>query len=697
MPTISFAPHPPTVAQPGMTLSERSLDDPLAVTSHALRTLQDDLLPEFAAQVQAALATEQVGLDALPGCLTAVEALQHNLNAVKPPDAPADATYGLDTQQNKEKTASHLKTVATSLSDTACSLDEVRAELKAQMVGGPAPGWMIQMLHRVGTLLGAIAAAGVLVSATLLALPVAAVITLGAAGATLAYIAGKAAQVAAEARLKNYQLHSEQDAQRRACLAQLDALRAMVIRAQVDLGIANVRDHLTPDAATHHRQLLSPTVVDASGKPVTGAPQDFRPKQKFIGDGDGSDFRVILAAFEAGYIVLTDKGQALLAQGLQAEADYVRQKHGTYSTYQQNEALCALADDLWVEMTFREGIDPLIFIGDLAHDRLASNMDFGRRVREALKWVGVNFMQGNHDDYRVRVDGCGQLSPDDQFAGFAKDSAKDDSKLWQAHERAVFDDIYYDEKTGVIANHQGFRLGPDGTVQTAQGFFRFTGNPADLVKDIRNNRRVPMPTNAKALRPSQKLQLLMSLALDDAGRLPIGGSANSFLQFMPAGACTAERWTDAQQAEIAAWLETYNKPNKIPPEFWEARLAMYHRGDDQLSFHTDFRPSFEDNKSVVKAFAAEGHPMILIKGHNGTFATGDGVLSINPREGERGALCPAAVALYLRETAGRVGAAEENPWLALSRIAPAKLSKPAPMVKDTGAGPALGSPNALSV
>ncbi|AKK24802.2 hypothetical protein MB84_28875 (plasmid) [Pandoraea oxalativorans] len=649
----------------------------------------------FTEQVDAALRSGQVGLDTLPACLTAVEALKRDLEEVK----PANATYHFDTQSGEGAAASQFKTVLTSLYETGYSLDGVRQELKAQMASGSPPGWMTHMLHRVGTLLGAIAAAAVVVAAAQLALPFA--ITVGAAGATLAVIAGMVAKTAAAARLSSYAVHWEQDAPRRACLAQLDDLRAMVIRAEVDLVLANIRDQLTPEAAEYHAQLLAPPVVDTSGNAVDPARLNFRPILKFVGDGDGSDDRGALAAFGSGYILFTDVGQAMLAQRLQAEADYVLQDHSNFSDFQKNEGLWDLADDLWGEMAFREGIDPLIFLGDLIHDRLASNMRWGGFIRGWLKRFGVTFLAGNHDDYRVRVDERGQKRPVPDFAGFAADWAT--REQWEAHERAVFDDIYYDEKSGVIANHQGFRIGPDGTVQTAKGFFRFTGNPKDLFEDVRNSRRVAMPEDAQALRPSEKLQLLMSITYGDAANLGLTMNPKILLTHAPAGACTADRWSDAKEVEIATWLETYNKPGYLTPEFWEGRLAMYHSGRDQLDFHTSFRPSFEDNKSVVEAFAAKGHRLIVFKGHDDERKIGGGVFSMNARAGGAGGnhdIRPTMLALYVPEAADPaappVGTAKANPWLTLASIAPAKLSKPAPVTNGNGAIDASGNPNPVS-
>ncbi|VVE85938.1 metallophosphoesterase family protein [Pandoraea sputorum] len=677
MPTVSpiqFSRQPsPTVAAAGETLHGRKTGVPLDVTSPALHALQQTAVPAFRAQLCKALASGH-DLGSLGDCERTLQTLQQDLNNVRPVDA-TDATFRLGTTPASEGVAAPWARVFTSLANTAASLDQVREELKEKMRGERPPSWAMRLLHQVGTFLGIVVAAGLLVGVWLWGLPVATGIALAGAGATLAVIAGIVAERIATAQLHQHAAFAERLGAR---LAQLDTLRAMVIRADRDMMVANLRDQLTPEAANYHAQLLALEEVDVHGNSVSHAPMGFGPQTVCFGDGDGSDARLLLAALQAGYLSITAEGQAILAHLLQAEADFVRhldKRRPDFQEFQEHTELQALVAELYHHhLTFREGVDLLISVGDVCHDRFSNNKNISRLIREALKARGVTFLEGNHDDHLLTRDRPGEPSPKALFGAFAKDTATPEQ--WLAHQQTVFERIYYDQASGVAVNHQGFGIGPDGTVQAANGFFVFKDNPAEFFLDVQNNNRVAMPQDAATLTPCQKLQLLMSLSDRDRPSVDLPGVANCLpllLLTLPRSARTLDRWTPEQEQEIATWLENAAASHGLNDAFWQRRLTFHLNGADQLKFQTSFRPRVTDCQALVKAFADRGHRVTLVKGHDGQRTTGGGVLSINARNS--GGYCPTALIL---RTPAAVNMFDGNPWLALPRIDPAKMGAPLP-------------------
>ncbi|VVE56095.1 metallophosphoesterase family protein [Pandoraea sputorum] len=701
---FSFHKNAPRAARDGETLSGRKTDASLELASAALQEIHDTQLPAFTAQLKEGLESGP-DLDSLQGCYETMRTLEQDLKDV---NAQRTAhTYRLHTKGGDNEEVSEFAKVFVSLSNAATSLDQVRQELKEkkEQIDELAPGWATKMLKHLGTFLGVVVGACLFVSAFQLALPVAAALALGGAAATLAVVAGVAVKCAAAARLSDYDKYQADCAvQLRARADQIDSLRAMVIRAQRDMMIANIRDQLSPEAAEYHAQLLTLREVDQAGNEVSGAPgatTDLGPKVVMIGDGDGSDDRVLLAAIQSGHVSLNEKGQAILARRLQAEADFMQKGGENYKEYQENGTLRKSLVELYDCMKFQDGIDTLIFAGDLCHDRLSTNKDVSRTIREDLSLRGVVFLFGNHDDWRSMLDQNGRLCDSATFGTYAKNDAT--RETWQRHEAAVFANICYIPGVELIGTHQGMRAGPDGTIQTAWGFVAFTGNPMDLVEAIRNKRFLPIPTDARKLKLHHKIQLLLMLSRQGSATVNI--NRKQILDTLPGCTRTLRRWDDAQKDAMARWLATEEREGRLNSGVWQALLALHHSGMDQADYQTDFRPTIDENRALAEAYAEAGHPVTFFKGHDDSQASGKYLLSLNARvtkktetktEAEAETkiqIQPTAFAIRRPPTgepvAQPIAKPLDNPWRALPRLHPAKIDK---NEAKPDAHPALGGP-----
>lgn len=646
---------------PGEMLSGRQIEEcPREVVSQTLQALQDRHLPAFEAQLDEALQGEH-DLDSLADCQQQIVALGQELKAL----TRNDHTYTLHTKKDNAE----FDRLSEALVKTAASLDKVREEIHEKKEGTP-PGWGTKLLTHVGGILGIVVGVLLMIGFAQLAIPAAAAMTLSGAAGTLAYVAGLTAERAAEARMRPYV-----SGQARA--EQLDSLKVMLMRAERDLAIANIRDQLTPEAAKYHARLLTPCEVDASGNPVPvvpGAPMHTGQTIRFIGDNDGQDFSALLAALQSGYVSLNEQGQALLAKGLLAEAEFANGGNGNFKEYQEHIDIRALLVELQRCVTYREGFEDLIFVGDLCHDRFSSNKDASREIREALRARGVVFVFGNHDARQVARDEHGGVRSDPQFGVYAQDGAT--IEQWLKHEEAVFVRCHYDEKTGLLVVHHGLVLGPNGTIQTPWGYVEFTGNPRDLADAINNRQFVTIPRAADELELHHKIQVLMALDPLERGEFMIQASE---LEDLPRG--TVGGWSAKERDKVATWLDTHKNDIESSSGGWQRALNAYHRAEDKLTHQTRFRPTIEQTRAVAKAFAKFGQPVTIAKGHSETQESGDHVVSANARvkvkvkdknNEEREEVIMQPAAYLIRGPLDRPGAPKVNPWLALPRVVPAK-------------------------
>lgn len=170
------------------------------------------------------------------------------------------------------------------------------------------------------------------------------------------------------------------------------------------------------------------------------------------GDTDGSTARMVLLGIQAGMIALTSVGCDMLAEMMGLEfhngVDLV--------AFQQNSHAQELAGLLVNEIIIQPGHHPLIFLGDVAHDRLSCNKDADRLIRESLKACGAVFILGNHDCYIARQSGLNKLlSETDRttWGGLALDSG--DAEIWKSHEEYVFVHAHWDAASNTLFTHNG--------------------------------------------------------------------------------------------------------------------------------------------------------------------------------------------------------------------------------------------------
>ncbi|AKM33325.1 hypothetical protein AB870_24330 (plasmid) [Pandoraea faecigallinarum] len=654
------------------------------VTSQALNDLKSEL-PTFVAQLRTAL--EDVKDDGRSHDLVSLQDCQDKLAKLEAALKDVTPEHPIGNRDAPERAKPTFESLFESLSGAAAALDKVRQEImdKGKQMEPQAPGWATKLLKKVGAFLGLVVAAcvfvGVFVGVSHLAIPLTAAYALAGTAATLIAAAGIASQCSAASRLTDYAARQVEYANRQRAYAeyqmdnaeplqardaQLNSLRALMIRAERDLTIANIQGLLTEKARQYFSALLTPCEVDSLGNPLAAGERTGRgPKTVALGDGDGSDFRVLLAAILSGHVSLPAEEQAVLAKCLQAEADCRRTPDGLIA-FQKNGDLHAALDRLAHQAVYRDGLDTLIFIGDVCHDRFSTNRDASRVIREALHARGAVFLLGNHDDYRSTAANDSEKTP--MFGDFAKN--KETAKVWHQHQKDVFVRIYYSPDTGLLGVHHGLRLAPGPTIQTPWGFVKFTDNPEVLVRAIQNNDFLPMPTAARDLTLHQKIQLLMSLSEDDAERLNV--DLNDMERTLPA--CTAAGWDEKAEKEVKEWLEDAER-NLLGG--WTAVLERYHSDEHKVFQLTNFRPTIAQTRALAKALKNPDRPVTFLKGHHEYQESGDQVISGNARA-KAVAFRPVAYAILCgpapppgaeNPLAKRAG----NPWEALPRFPAEKL------------------------
>ncbi len=115
------------------------------------------------------------------------------------------------------------------------------------------------------------------------------------------------------------------------------------------------------------------------------------------GDIDGSIGRVILMGLQSGHIKFkNDDGYALLRKLLEAESNVIRNGTGLRD-FQQDASYKEVLGQIRDLLKFQEGSIPLIFIGDIIHDRFSTDKDFMRLLVENLHKNKVIFIAGSHD------------------------------------------------------------------------------------------------------------------------------------------------------------------------------------------------------------------------------------------------------------------------------------------------------------
>ncbi|WP_150778009.1 metallophosphoesterase [Pandoraea sputorum] len=652
------------------------------MTSQALNDLKSEL-PTFVAQLRTALKdVEDNGgshdLASLQECQDKLAKLETALKDVTP-------EHPIGSRVAPEQAKPTFESLFESLSDAAAALDKVRQEImdKGKQMEPQALGWATKLLKKVGAFLGLVAAACVFVGVSHLAIPLTAAYALAGTAATLLAAAGIASQWSAASRLNDYAARQVEHADHQTAYAeykrdnaeplqardaQLNSLRALMIRAERDLTIANIRGRLTEKARDYFSALLTPCEVDSLGNPLAAGQRiGLGPKTVALGDGDGSDFRVLLAAILSGHVSPPAEEQALLAECLQAEADCQRTPAALIA-FQENNLLHAALDHLAHRVVYRDGLDTLILIGDVCHDRFSTNRDASRVIREALRARGAVFLLGNHDDYRSTAANDSEKTP--MFGDFAKNKAT--AKVWFQHQKDVFVRIYYSPDTGLLGVHHGLRLAPGPSIQTPWGFVEFTDDPEVLVRAIQNNEFLPMPAAARDLTLHQKIQLLMSLSEDDADKNRLNVDLDDMQRALPA--CTAAGWNKEAEKEVKEWLK--DAETKLRGG-WTAVLERYHSDEHKVFQLTNFRPTIAQTRALAKALKNPDRPVTFLKGHHEYQESGDQVISGNARA-KTVAFRPVAYAIRWgpapqlaaeNPLAKRAG----NPWEALPRFPAEKL------------------------
>lgn len=275
----------------------------------------------------------------------------------------------------------------------------------------------------------------------------------------------------------------------------------------------------------HHLTLVffNPLLnLDLIGKKTLNAPI-------VSGDLDGSSTRTLLLGIQAGIISLTPTGCSIIAKLMELEAVTINRIHSgkvnqfdEFKAFQTNSSMCDLFNQLRNEITtFKQSKIPLIFLGDAAHDRLSSNKDSDREIREWLKASGAVYILGNHDTTAIWKD-CHQAPKEKQeaeliqYGYYARDSA--DEKIWETHERYVFVRAHWDSNDRTLYTHHGVQLTERRTVNTGFGEINVPApNATELVPQIN---RLAVEWNSSALehctyfRPhTSKMEQLTTLSL----------------------------------------------------------------------------------------------------------------------------------------------------------------------------------------
>lgn len=254
----------------------------------------------------------------------------------------------------------------------------------------------------------------------------------------------------------------------------VEVSRAPTARSAAEV-IENIKNNR--DLSDIAKAFFSPLLVPSVQK--IGTVQDDSPIVS--GDTDGSTARAILLGIQSGRLSFgpTEEqkltGQDRLVKLLNAEAKAA--KDGKIVGFQENEALQKVLAEIEPCLVYHKGFRPLIFIGDVAHDRFSLYKDVDLRIREKMHENGAIYIFGNHDSHHVI-----KQFDRGQSGEFAKDEVSDE--VWQSHESKVFVNAYYDAPTQTLYIHNGM-VGTKENIYTAFGNLENqSASAAELVRAI---------------------------------------------------------------------------------------------------------------------------------------------------------------------------------------------------------------------
>lgn len=347
-----------------------------------------------------------------------------------------------------------------------------------------------------------------------------------------------------------------------------------------------------------------------------------------MGDGDGSTARMVVMGLQAGKMNIDQAGLDMLATLLHDEAVCERTFVGL-KAFQEKKERQALIATLAEHLSYQESEIPLIFIGDMAHDRWSCNKDIDRKIREDLHKNGAIFIRGNHDVYahmaaqpveHVKKFGQGDVplflqQPSAQCGAFALDSA--DADTWETHEK-LFVNAYYDEAANRLYIHNGLCVSQDPTrLETALDEVKFR----DSVPE----------TQDLETQDAEVAELLTGFV--DLGAVDLG--TTEITAFFDIGTdAFAELPTKAPVELPKKELVLEGAPFvKTPKDFayWMNQQKIIDERQQQGMF-TGFRPT---DAKILEAAQHLDKKLSVVHGHDSdaNLANPDGVLNINARKG----------------------------------------------------------------
>jgi len=205
------------------------------------------------------------------------------------------------------------------------------------------------------------------------------------------------------------------------------------------------------------------------------------------GDLDGSAGRELLLGIQSGIITLPEQAFEALARVLEFEANVMQyvNKNGfgkiseeVQASFQNNTNIQNDLANIATCAIFQKMHRPLIFLGDVLHDRFSCNKDVMKYLGERLHQNGAVFILGNHDVY--------EASEGLEKASGGKYAYNTILPLgWKYHERTVFVNAHYDTATKTLYIHNGFYQSAKYPSKFSTAFGDITAsNIEDFVREV---------------------------------------------------------------------------------------------------------------------------------------------------------------------------------------------------------------------
>lgn len=278
--------------------------------------------------------------------------------------------------------------------------------------------------------------------------------------------------------------------------------------------ILGIHDQLSNKARSFFSRLLQlPSIAQISAtSPIVS------------GDTDGSTARSILLGIQSGRLSISEEGQKRLLITLEAEAKAARNEK--LEDFQKNAVLQNHLNQIASELTYSRGFRPLIFIGDVTHDRFSCNKGVDRVIREKMHAYGAVYIFGNHDS----LEGSQRLRT---YQGGKFALNPDPPPIWAKHEREIFVNNYYDSTDRTLYIHNGVSLalsGKETTIESAFGTIPASKaqNAQSLVATINKMNEGRGTSKNTAYRP--KLEEIQKVAQNYSIRIVHGHDGDFNLQ-----------------------------------------------------------------------------------------------------------------------------------------------------------------------